>query len=185
MKRLPGTGKDLIADSREPGGSTAEVPIVVDEQLFSTVVRYNEAFSHAFSVGVCMVVYMLYFMGKNQSSKILVPDHGPLRELLLSQGVPSDRIIVSPGKSKLVYAKNATLILRRPPFHILQAHWPANAVNSMRNRTVDWLVKNGHVKRIFPRNKVVYLWRGANMPRTVIDQDELGKQLHYVNRIVY
>jgi hypothetical protein len=54
---------------------------------------------------------------------VLVPYSGPFRSLLEALGVPRERVVVAPRDDKgrtLYYSRNATFVLRAPPFNILQ-----------------------------------------------------------------
>lgn len=141
------------------------------ELLFSALIPFNDAFSHSFSTGVSLIAYMLPLMA-NTSAKILVPSTGPFMSLLETLGVPSDRIVpVSSRNNELLhFSDGASLVLRQPPFNIIQAHWPANALQDMRNVTVSWLKSNGYLSER-RQTYVVYLWRTGT--RSVAGQQAL------------
>jgi hypothetical protein len=158
--------------------------------LFSVVIPYNDAFSHTFSTGVSMCVYMIPTLINNPHARILVPEKGTFHRLLESVGVRKQQIIriekdrdKRKGKNSIFYSENATLILRRPPFNIVQAHWPAHALNDMRNKTVDWLLKHKYINSTWPQNKVVYLWRAGK--RSVRDEEYFGDCIYIEHTHIY
>ncbi len=152
-----------------------------DSELFSVIFPFNDAFSHSFSIGVSHAVYILYFMSLSNTSRVLIPSGGPFLSLLEALEVPRNRIVVAGDKNSLYYSQQATLLFRKPPFNLLQAHWPAHALSDMRNITVEWLIQNGHVRitdnttKSVVRDQVVYLWREGE--RSVADQIALGAPL--------
>jgi hypothetical protein len=152
-------------------GTRGRVREVTKGHLYSVVIPFNSAFSHSFSTGVSMLVYMLPLLARDADAKLLVPSQGPFRSLCLSLGIPEDKLVTPGGTDVLLYARRATYIFRRPPFNIVQAHWPGRALSGMRNRTVEWLVAQGYVNQSRPRNQVVYLWRDGE--RGVVDQGSL------------
>ena len=149
--------------------------------LYSVVIPYNGAFSHTFSTGVSMLVYILHFMGKesNKDSRILVPPDGPFQKLLEAINMPRKRIVLAKTKHHLHHSAQARLVFRSPPFNIICAHWPAGAVIDLRDRVVQWLVAAGHVDASpsKPQNLVVYLWRPSQQVRTVAQQQQLVDQI--------
>ena len=140
--------------------------------LYSVIIPFNEAFSHSFSTGVSMCVYMFPLLAMDNQSKVLIPSRGPFSKLFESIGLPLHRLMVADSKKSFYYSSQARLLLRKPPFNIIQAHWPAHALNDMRNRTVEWLIDNHYVKSTWPQNIVVYLWRQGL--RGVDKEDEFG-----------
>eukprot|EP01042_Synura_sphagnicola_P002424 gene2424-2910_t len=154
-------------------------------RLYSVVVPFNDVFSHAFTTGAAMLAYMVPNLVGDPSARVLVPDRGPLQTLVESMGVNPSQIVPVPTGSKqllsLYASPRATLILRKPPFNLIQAHWPAGGLNHYRNVTVNWLIRNGYVNgsQLHHQNKIVYLWRSGQ--RNVFQQDRLGRR--YVDEI--
>lgn len=156
----------------------SQVHNLTNHTLYSLIIPFNDAFSHVFSTGVSMSVYTLYMMGIDPTAKVLIPSKGPFQSLLIALGVPSHRMIIPSGVEDMYYSNRVSLILRRPPFNIIQAHWPANALVSLQQQAVRWLVKTNHVDSDKDRNLVLFLWRSGS-ERSVLDQQALVDSIRY------
>ena len=144
--------------------------------LYSVIIPFNDAFSHAVSIGATMSIYVIHFLHKHPTACVLIPSEGPLLELFQSWNIPANRIIVA-KENYFYYSNNATLLFRKFPFNILQGHYPAHALSDMRNKTIDYLVNKNKIDQNI-RNKsnniVVYLWRTPQSSRCVLNQEKLG-----------
>ena len=69
----------------------------------------------------------------------------------------------------MTFTKRLQLVLHRPPFNVLQAHWPANALRTARQNCLDWLQQQqqqqsvvraaGPGRDVEEQGLVLYLWR--------------------------
>lgn len=157
----------------------SKVRVFRGDYLLSALIPFNSAFSHAFTTGAAHIAVMLPLL-LGTRARILIPSKGPLESLLTSWGVPSDKILKVRLKAQDLYFSNASaLVLRRPPFNIIQAHWPARLLVDLRDITVQWLRQNGKLPReATPSNLILYLWReGDGLARGVVDQQALVDQI--------
>jgi capsular polysaccharide biosynthesis protein len=113
---------------------------------------------------------------KEMRAQVLIPSHGPLLPLLISLGVSREVILLS-NSSKYFFSNASTLILRQPPFNIIQAHWPSNYIAKQREHVVKWLVQAGFINVSSSRNVVIYLSRRNTFRREVQNELSLLKRI--------
>jgi hypothetical protein len=92
---------------------------IFNDELFSNLCPFNSAFSHSFTIGISMMTYILPRLLNNPLARVLIPSRGPIKYLYKLLGASSEQIIPVEDHT-MYYSPKAELILRYPPFNIMQ-----------------------------------------------------------------
>eukprot|EP01041_Mallomonas_annulata_P008848 gene8848-18330_t len=110
----------------------------IRQHLISLTYQWNDIFSHVFSVGISMAIWSSHILNKSPEAKVLIPATGPFHSLLTCIGIAGDRIVLA-QHDHIYFADKVDLLLRKPPFNVLQGHWPARALQPAQKRCIDTL----------------------------------------------